>query len=217
MLMAKLPVLPPDSVLNATWAPYIVSLGEVAHAWNHLQEEIGKLFCLVSGLSNSVGMSIWHSIKSDRAQRDMLEGALSARSDEQWSEKYPKGVDDIRWLLDRVNVVADQRNNAIHAPCSLGIEGDELEIIPIVFFGNPRARKLRGKDILNEFVWYKKCADTLKAFTREIESALREPHAHYPWPDRPYIPTLEPSRRHKAQCHQSDTIQARPPPRSSQA
>jgi hypothetical protein len=204
MLMAKLPVLPSDSVLNATWAPYIVSLGEVAHGWNHLQEEIGKLFCLVSDLSNSMGMSIWHSSKSDRAQRDMLEGALSARiSDEEWSEKYPKAVDDIRWLLCRVNGVADQRNDAIHAPCSLGIEGDELEIMPIVFFGNPRARKLCGKDILNEFGWYVKCAGTLKAFTREIESALMEPRGLYPWPERPHLPTLEPSRRHKGQRRQS--------------
>ena len=203
MLMAKGPVLPPDSVLNETWAPYIVSLGNVAHAWNHLQEEIGKLFCLVSDLSNSMGMSIWHSSRSDRAQRDMLRGALSARiSDEEWAEKYPKAVDDIRWLLIKANVVADQRNDAIHAPCSLGIDGDELEITPIVFFGNPRAGKLRGKDILNEFAWYEKCADTLKVFTREIESALIEPRA-FPWPDRPRLPILEPSRRHKVRRPQS--------------
>jgi hypothetical protein len=205
MPMAKVPTLPPDNVLIATWEPYITALGKVAHAWNHLQEELGKLFCEITELSYAMGTAVWHSSKSDRAQRDMLEAALFVRaSDEEWAENFPKAVDDIRWLLHRTNGVADQRNDAIHAPCSLGIDGHELEIMPIVFFGNPRAKKLRGKDIMSEFAWYEKSADTLKAFTREIESALMEPRAPYPWPEKPQMPTLEQFRRRKEQDRQND-------------
>jgi hypothetical protein len=201
--MAKLPDLSDVGALNLAWAPYIILLGKVAHAWNHLQEGIGRLFCLVSGLCPSIGLAIWHSSKSDRAQREMLEAALSARAaDEDWAQKHPKAVEDIRWLLNKTNAVADQRNDAIHAPCSLGIEGRELEIIPIAFYGNPRAKKLRGKDILSEFAWYENSADTLKSFAREIESALMEP-TRDPWPNRPQMPTLEQFRRRKEPRHQS--------------
>ena len=102
----------------------------------------------------------------------MLKAALGARAadDEEWVSKYPKAVKDIRWLLEKANGVAEKRNDAIHAPCSLGIVGHELEIIPIDFYGNPRAKNLRGKDILSEFAWYEKGADILRLFTREIES-----------------------------------------------
>ena len=145
-----------------------------------------------------MGMTIWHSSKSDRGQRDMLEAALSAQAtDEEWTKKFPKADEDIRWLLHKVNGVAEQRNNAIHAPCSLGIDSGELEIMPIVFFSNLRARKLSGKDILSEFAWYEKSADILKAFTREVASASMNHDRPSSWPDRPQLPTLEQFRRRK--------------------
>jgi hypothetical protein len=28
--------------------PYFMALGQVAHSWNHLHEELGKLFCAIT-------------------------------------------------------------------------------------------------------------------------------------------------------------------------
>ena len=68
-----------DAAIKAKMEPYVTALGKVAHAWNYLQEALGQLFCAVTGLENDgTGEAIWHSLNSDRAQRDMLRAATLA-------------------------------------------------------------------------------------------------------------------------------------------
>jgi hypothetical protein len=50
----------------------------------------------------------------------MLKAAVAATTAERWAS-FPKAADHIKWLLDRADEVAEYRNNAIHAPCSLYI------------------------------------------------------------------------------------------------
>ena len=67
------------------------ALGKVAHAGNHMQEELGKMFCLVTGLDTSMGMALWHSLKSDRSQRELLDSAIRCRAaDEEWAAEFPR-------------------------------------------------------------------------------------------------------------------------------
>jgi hypothetical protein len=101
---------------------YVAAVGKVAYAWNYLHEELGKLFVVVSGAEREVALSIWYSVRNDGAQREMLRAAVNATNSER-SERLPKAPDDLKWLLDRANDLADARNNAVHAPCSLYIEG----------------------------------------------------------------------------------------------
>jgi hypothetical protein len=64
--MAKLPTSEEVEAAEKALEPYKLALGKVAHAWNHMQEQLGRLFCMVSGLDDSMGMSIWHALKSGR-------------------------------------------------------------------------------------------------------------------------------------------------------
>ncbi len=186
--MVKLPAEEVDAI-TAALEPYFSLLGRVAHSWNHLHEELGKLFCSVSGLELHHGMAIWHKLKSDRSQRDILKGAISARAQEEdWIKHRPNVEEAIVDLLNEVNTLADRRNNAIHAPCSVAIHGNskDFEIMPVTFFGNDKAKRLFGKDILEEFRWYERSANALKAYTTSCRLAV---DAQLIQPQKPLMPT----------------------------
>lgn len=202
--MAKLPSEEQVNELTAAFEPYYAAVGRTAHAWNHLQDELANLFADLTEL-DSLGLALWHALKSDRTQRDVLEAAAKAKGeDEEWLSGFPKAKDDILWLLARANELADKRNDAIHAPCTIGIASGQIEIVPSSFFGNPRARKLQGKQILNEFAWYEERADVLRNFAVALGSCLRR-HDTRTWPERPRTPELRQDSNRKASRRQSDS------------
>jgi hypothetical protein len=131
---------------------YAAAVGRVAHEWNHLHERLGALFVAVTGMERNLALSIWYSVKSDRAQRDMLRAAIDV-TNSQRSERLPEAPDDLQMVLDRANELAEARNDAVHAPCSLYIGGSGSEMTASFFDGNPRAKNLKGKELLFEFAW----------------------------------------------------------------
>jgi hypothetical protein len=174
--------------IDATFKPYVEALGRVAHAWNILQETLGELFWIVTGLDKSVAFAIWYSTTSDRTQREMLRAAILAK----WALKEhqpPHTEADMIWLLDKVDGVADRRNVAVHAPCAVSVnfETRTFGISPRFFHGHPLAGRLVGKDIVDEFAWYEVLAAELREYAREMVAALQRDNA--PWPQRPQLPT----------------------------
>ena len=186
--MPKLPS-PTDAEaeIEKIWEPYISALGRVAHSWNHLQDALGHLFIVIANLDNTTGFAIWYSTQDDRAQRRMLRAAIEKLLDEDL-DQYPTAKDDLLWITDEANKIANKRNDAIHAPCSMIIGDEGFEIIPVQFYGHPRARNLSGKDILKEFEWYERQADTLAKYARVAATVLSS-HSDT-WPEKPLMPTL---------------------------
>jgi hypothetical protein len=183
--------------VEAAFEEYYLAVGKVARAWNTLHEYLGQLFVTASGADWTqpwVAFAIWYSVKSDRAQRDMLKAAVFAQSG-LW-EKLPKALDDLKWLLDRCDELAEHRNDAVHAPCSIyiGSGPNGAEMGPAYFAaGNPRvktlkAKNLMGKQLIAEFDWCERYAWTLIGFIQKLEKPLTLPD-RYPWPDRPPRPT----------------------------
>jgi hypothetical protein len=193
--MAKLPTSAEIDAATVAFESYFSGLGKVAHAWNHMQEELGKLFTQLSGLDLSMGMTIWHSLRSDLAQRQMLKAVTEHHgSDDDWTKTHPKAEAAVVSLVNDINAFSTKRNAAIHAPCNQVLGGDDLEIIAVTFFGNPNAKKLReaevlqGADNLTQFAWFERTADAYRRYVKELEYALSEPRT--PWPDKPRMPTL---------------------------
>jgi hypothetical protein len=183
--MARLPDKSEIDAATAAFAPYYDVVGKVVHAWNGLQEQLAIIFCRVTDMDNAMGLSVWHSATSDRAQRNMLRAALGVVGDE-WHAKYPRGKEDITWLLSKADALAEARNNVIHAPCSVGINHQsDFEIIPLSFHGNRRAKALRGKDVLEEFNRCENNAKLLNGYARWIDCVLSL--EGYAWPDRPIL------------------------------
>jgi hypothetical protein len=89
---------PTDNERKAAFEAYAAAVGKVAHAWNYLHEQLGKLFLVISGAEREVALAIWYSVKSDRAQRDMLRAAVNATNSKR-SREVTKAPDDLKWLL----------------------------------------------------------------------------------------------------------------------
>ena len=109
----------------------------------------------------------------------MLRAAVNANSG-RW-DKLPKALDDLKWLRDRADELADHRNDAVHAPCSIYILDWGAEMGPAYFAAaNPRvknlnAKNLKGKQLIAEFDWCEKYAWTLIGFLQKLEKPIALP------------------------------------------
>lgn len=100
----------------------------------------------------------------------------------------PRVAEDILWLLQRVNEFAERRNDVVHSPFSIINPPNEVPYFDSMWFtGNPRATRLRNKDLLKEFKWYRNYAQTLADFAYAVFYARSSPYR--PWPVRPLLPT----------------------------
>ena len=121
----------------------------------------------------------------------MLLAAVNAKGDEYWKAHGSTAFEDVKWVIEKANnTMQDYRNDAIHAPCNLLIEGGEFQILPAAFFGHPRAKKLRGKALIKEFAWYELYADTLKFYARAVYVSVGQTPNPAAWPQRPLLPGL---------------------------
>lgn len=154
---------------------YCLALGKVAHAWNYLHEKLGRLFATILRCDPHVTNAIWYKPDSDRIKVGMLGAAISTQQDQWWLPDYPSAKDDIVWLVERVQNLADMRNNVIHAPCVLRTDGGGTAMAAS-FNGHERAKKLWGKEILVEFDWCERYAEELTRFAVAMETALWDRH-----------------------------------------
>jgi hypothetical protein len=204
--------------------PYVTALGQLALAWNDLQESLKALFWTLMNpppkegdAVNYLPLQIWSSIKSDRAQREMLKTAINHLQID-WNRRTL--VVELNWLVDRANDLEDLRNDAIHSPLfsvdkSLyGTWAGSEKIAPAWWLFNPRAKKLSERtNLLSTFRYCRDTAIILADYAQLIDQALINPgHA---WPGRPSLPNNPPKKGPQAPPTASKT--ANPPPRPSQA
>jgi hypothetical protein len=164
--------------------PYAEEIGQVTLAWSHLQENLCLLFWLAIG-QGPVPYAIWDRLSNDRTQRDILKTAVEAGAFVRIGARL---TDDVLWLLKETERLAEHRNVAIHAPLitltdvATGITRVEAE----TFFGNRRAKSLKGKDIMRELAWCAECADALSRFAANLVQEMNA--SPLSWPERPSLP-----------------------------
>ena len=170
---------------------YCVAVGLVVYEWNDLHDKLARLFALVREGDRQETLTEWYAIRSDTRQREKLRCAMTETTSDRW-KRSPRVPDDLKWLLDRADKLASDRNNAIHAPCSLYLRGDgSSEVMAAVRSanaGNRRAKNLEGKDLLIEFHWCAAYAVRLGQFAGMLAPAMASPDL-YEWPARPKIPS----------------------------
>jgi hypothetical protein len=181
--------------------PYALLIGQIALAWNDLQEGLGDLFAAIAlGAEDLQMTAIWQSAKADRAKRDMLKAAAAEMSFET-VRRHPKLEDDISWILARMEGLENSRNNAIHSPL-ISRDGPiwaafekEPGVQPNDATGNTRALQLQGKDLLREFRNCRDLALVLGDYVGAITDALWSKRTA--WPERPSLPTAGRKADHK--------------------
>jgi hypothetical protein len=137
---------------HKAFRPYVAALGQLTLAWNDLHLALAMLFCTVmgGGFSNPF-LAIWHTLKSDRAQRDILLAAVTATLQNGDSQNL---AEEITWICQRADVLEENRNNALHSPLwGTPRDPDHTVVTPVVGLGHVRANKLFGKNLLFEFRW----------------------------------------------------------------
>ena len=136
--------------------------------------------CSLSSARETGGKALaeWYAIRSDTKQREKLRCAITETTSDRW-KKSPRAPDDLKWLLDRADKLASDRNNAIDAPCSLYLRGDgSSEVMAAVRSanaGNRRAEDLEGDDLLTEFHWCAAYAVCLGHFAGMLALAMASP------------------------------------------
>ena len=179
-----------DEEARVAFEAYALAVGKVVHAWNYLQETLGQLLYFVTGPDDGrAALLKWYSFKSDHRQRAMLRERVLRAPEDRWCPQVLAPREDVIWLLDRADELADERNDAIHTPVSMMTDRDGRVVhasMAAFVNGNPRARELWGKKLLVEFERCEKAAAALSLFAGEVVMALG--NDQHPWPARPSLP-----------------------------
>lgn len=85
---------------NETFQPYAKSLGELILAWNDFHMALSSLFWAALQIPNKMTpQAMWNAIKSDRAQRDMLEALIDLKV---LGNNIPTNIrSEIKWVFWR--------------------------------------------------------------------------------------------------------------------
>jgi hypothetical protein len=196
---------------------YALAVGKVTASWNTFQEELGRIFAEVIGVPRRVALAVWYSTRSDRSQRAMLKAAVAASEGGGWNARFPKAREDLLWLLGEANKLAEDRNDAIHAPIAIETDvpaatSEVVASMSAYHYGQPQARRLLGKNLITEFEWCERRAAALTLFTAAIYEAFVDEQRL--WPKRPRLPTRgqkraaqdpphPPRKRSRARRHRS--------------
>ena len=201
--------MPSEAEIRGAFDPYVTAIGRVAYAWNYLHEILGRLFAAVTGADPGIMLAVWYSTESDRTQREMLRAAIEAWAKTQRKSPSPDAYSDLLWLINEANKLADARNNAVHAPCSIYTSEHGTEVGAAFHTGHARARRLWGKNLIDEFLWCEECAETLSVFGVGAVAAFAiERNA---WPHKPQIPSRNKKRTFE-DLHRLRDVSAFPPP-----
>ena len=156
-------------------------LGRVTLAWNSLHLALFGVFSAVSGYGNRlVPGTIWHALKADRAQRDILKDFTQSNA---LGISIPAELRrEIKWLVDSVNKIEDARNDFIHTPFAM----DNGEVFALHLGQHKRGQKLDRRNIAADARWLFRTASTLTSYAEQIEEVIRNPQL--PLSERPALP-----------------------------
>ena len=127
--------------------------------------------------------SLWHSIQSDRTQREMLRDAARARPD-----LAPEFVHNIEWAVRMGDELAVARNDAVHTPVRFAV----IPGGPVLIYQRISGRRqavTRMEIIPTADVWLDVRGD-LVALTGYCETLYRHQTLHgplAPWARRPQL------------------------------
>lgn len=109
----------PNTAELKTLRKHAERVGAAVLAWNELHSHLYMIFWYVVGLDghpmeDQMAPRIWHTIQSDKTQREMLGAAASVRL-----AKNQAALKHLEWILDRAEKLAPYRNLGAHTPVKI--------------------------------------------------------------------------------------------------
>ena len=198
-------------------------IGLCVRSWATLHEDLANLFRWVIGGEFSVAFAMWHSLKSDLAQRELLLAAVKASRAyrthmaeiSNLPEPFPQVAvyDEIIFAVNEITALSHKRNDAAHSPIvfpiSLGKQEEhEAEISD--YTRNPRAKKLKNFELFQYFRWINARTRQMQIYVSALSRCL---YAGAPLPNRPRQPPLSQFPTRKRSRNQNRRKRPPSPPR----
>jgi hypothetical protein len=171
-------------------------LGRLVQTWGLLQESLIGLFEQATECPSHVASSMWHSIKSDLVQRELLLAALQSSTDllRAWKGDLQKEqrvlvFDEYIWGVMEINKLSHTRNDLIHSPIVFywGVGATVAEARVWDQHNNPRAVKLKDKELYQLSRWICAKCDEIKRHLASLWTYVRK---HGKAPPRPKFKAL---------------------------
>lgn len=168
---------------SETFQPYAQALGEAAMAWNDFHMVLSYLFGVATRIPNKMAPDVmWNSLKSDRAQREMLEALVGLNVISYNIQRKLRA--EIKWVLEQATKLENLRNNLLHSPVLI----DEFEVVfAWHHLGHKRAKQFAGKDVLQEARYFYDTVIVLREYTEKLSDILSQAPG-VSLPGRPSLP-----------------------------
>ena len=175
-----------------TFRPFALALGEIALAWNDFHMVLSSLFGAVLKIPNQmVADAIWHSLTSDRAQREMLKAVVNLSV---IGHDIPiKLREEINTVLSKATKLEDLRNDALHSP---HLDSSDGSVFAWYQLGHKRATKLANKDLLKVYRWFYDSVIALREYTELLADCVRRPDE--PLPQKLVLPNHGAPNEHQS-------------------
>lgn len=148
--------------------PVAAAIGHFLIVWCILHEDLSRVY--VAAYGDLRKWQEWRSRKMDSRQRKLLADAL--KQPQVQSRLADATVLEIEQLLSRIEEIADDRNNAAHAPYAYVRNGEEVLCLPDWLCGDDRAGKIAGTDFLAKVDRLTSEIDLLAGKARSIAAAI---------------------------------------------
>jgi hypothetical protein len=206
-------------------------------SWANLHEFLASILAKTLECNKAIAFGMWHSIKSDLAQREMLAAALKTKirllanegekakrlgKPEISTQKYDEAklFSEYLWAVNEITSFSHKRNDLIHSPIVFfhgGLDATtatEFEAIVSDMHGNPRAAKYKDKELFQICGWANAFLQAAKKFIALLGHTRP---AGAPLPGRPQWPSVSKFPTRRQQPHQKTKRRLQRPHLSSRA
>lgn len=243
--MAKKPKKPvkakPDPSARATLVSpeeateYACVQGAVINSANLLQDAFFELFLVALSLERAYpaasggtirfrnqALGIWHSVRSDSAQRDM---ALSAILNLPTELKLEPALRRLQWIKDRLKPLTDGRNDLAHNPIIFHLaQKDPPRYVPVIGGLGTRPSSRQRYELLREIKIWQAIAHDLSIMSalvrsiniqiQRVELKSRDRHfrgrTRVSWPRKPRLQSPSPLKEISDLLSQRGERQSKP-------
>jgi hypothetical protein len=170
-------------------------VGELIIAWNRVQSAMFDLFWVIIGKDrHALAHAIWHTIQSDKNQREMLVSAATATlvseddKDKKRVKANAKTLDHIKWITNMAHQLSPYRNDPAHANIMFSSAGGSVAVVPD--FASTRWAVLdRLTEKPTAQMWQRVRGDlyAVADFAVSLRISLTDPDWPYALPARPKL------------------------------
>jgi hypothetical protein len=168
---------------------HIQHVGEITFAWTQLHSALFAIFNSLFHQDGGAAYGIWHCIRNDSAQRDMLLAAAEARLTNKKTL-----LNQVRWIARCAEVLGGLRNDLAHTGIAVDVDLDDLTLFLRPDPGARAASIARLTQLNDSKLWDKVVGDlrALDSYARYLSLRIRggDKPISGSWPRRPQLQSL---------------------------